>query len=584
MSLIAGIYSRKQGVPVAEAHREHLRSSLSRDADDLLTESSSEQCFMVKVDLGAFGSAGHFDDGDGNFAMLTGEPLLAGNDRPDRVEDLRTISNSFKTRQHDALSQSRGSFTVADYSDDTLTLVTDRIGIRPVYYWMNDDILVFASALRVLETMPAIPMVMDLRAVTETAGLGYAIGDRTAYKGIHWLGPAGIIRAEGGKVEISAYADWNDIPVSKKSEDEMLREAYECFTRAVSIRQRGDTGAIAYLSGGLDSRCVTASLRAQAPNVYTFNFARENTQDQIFGRQYAEKAGVIHSELPRQTGDQVPDYSLMLARAWNASEFRNASPVERPGLAWSGEGGSVNLGHVHVGPRVPHFMRSGDYNGGAQEFLVKDEILLPTKLFRSSIRDSVSTLIRDGIVEQMEGYSCPDPARKFYLFMLLNDQRRKLTKHFEDLDLHRMEFQLPFFDADFVEMIMTVPLDLCVRHKFYVKWLELFPAPAAEIAWQSYPGHVPCAIEPPPDAGYQWDRELIRKERAVLKRELKSRGAALLSAKDFPSEILDRTRFGIALTTYFTGLRDYGYLVQTAEVFHKYWKKCSGKYSPIGEQ
>lgn len=536
---------------------------------------------MIKVDIGAFGSNGHFDDGRGNFSMLAGEPLLDGNDLPDRGDDLLAINQSFRSGRSDLLARSRGTFAVADHSHGKLTLATDRIGVRPLYYWANDELLVFASVLRVLEGMSVIPKVMDLRSVTEIAGLSYAIGDRTAYTGISWLGPGGLIRAEGSRVEVSSYADWNDIPISEKGEDELLRDAYECFTSAVSIRQRGDVGAVAYLSGGLDSRCVTAALRAQAPNVHTFNFARENTQDQLFGRQYAEKAGVIHSELPRQTGDQTPDYSLMLSKAWSASEYRKSSPVERPGLAWSGEGGSVNLGHVHVGPRVPQFMRSADYDGGAEEFLVKDEILLPTKLFRRNIRNDLSTLIRRGIVEQMGGYSCPDPARKFYLFMLLNDQRRKLANHFEDLDLHRLEFQLPFFDSAFVELIMSIPLDLCVRHKFYVKWLEFFPPPVAATAWQAYPGHVPCSIESTTDAGYQWDSKLIKNERSVLRRSLKQRGAALLRASDFPAEILDRARFAMAMSTYYAGLRDYGYVVQTAEVYYRYWKKCSGIYKPV---
>ena len=95
-----------------------------------------------------------FDDGSGNFAMLAGEPLLAGNDAPDRSEDLRTISSEIEQRQYHALANSRGTFAVADHRGHTLTVATDRIGVRPVYYWSNEDIFVFSSVLRVLESMP----------------------------------------------------------------------------------------------------------------------------------------------------------------------------------------------------------------------------------------------------------------------------------------------------------------------------------------------------------------------------------------------------------------------------------------------
>lgn len=586
MSFFAGIYSLIDGVSPPDAACAELRNAISRDADEVIVEFSSEWCYFAKVDIGAFGSKGHLDDGAGNFSMLTGEPLIPGTQRSGRESDLSAIRESLVSAQPELLARSRGVFSAADYRANgaTLTLMTDRLGIRPVYYWVGDEFLIFSSTLRVIEAMTLVPKKMDLRAVTEIAALSYAVADRTPYCGVKLLGPGGLLTAGAGKVVVSTYSDWNDIAVLEKSEVELISELYDCFTDAVAIRQRGDSGAVAYLSGGLDSRCVAAALGEQARHVHTFNFARENTQDQLFGSQFAEKAGLIHSEVPKQAGDLTPDYSLLLANAWKASKNRDTAPVGRPMLAWSGEGGSVALGHVHIGPEVPQLLRAGETDAAIAEFLTKDEIALPLKLFRTNIRGTMASLVLESIAEQTETYSCADPARKFYVFMMLNDQRRKLAGHFENLDTHRLEFQLPFFDMSFVELVMSIPLDLCVQHKLYVKWLELFPKSVTSVAWQAYPGHVPCPVAAPEGLSYQWDSGYLGTERQALKRSLVRRASTVLKAKDFPSEILDKMRFRVALAAYAAGLRDYGYLVETAEVYYKYWNKCSGNYMPLPAQ
>jgi len=65
--------------------------------------------------------------------------------------------------------------------------MADKLGIRPLYFWADDDVIVFASALRILEELPLVPKQMDLRAVTELVGLGAPLADRTPYSGISLL-------------------------------------------------------------------------------------------------------------------------------------------------------------------------------------------------------------------------------------------------------------------------------------------------------------------------------------------------------------------------------------------------------------
>lgn len=580
MSIIAGIYSMKRGVGVPSDICDDLKASVSRNVTDERIVFADERSFFVKVDLGAFVGAGHYNDDEGNITLLAGEPLI-DNGGEDRSGDLITIRAEFATENYSVLNNSRGVFCLADHNGQSgrLRLATDKLGIRPLYYWHNGEILIFASALRILESISFIPKRMDVRAVTEIASLGYALADRTPYCDIFVLRAGEILEVKDSVISHNNYARWNEIPCSDADENEILNELFKRFETAVSVRIGSDDITTAYLSGGLDSRCVVAALCRQNVKVHTFNFARANTQDQLLGRFYAEKADVLHTELPKRAGDQVPDYSTLMANASHGSSRWLSMPPQRPSVVWSGEGGSVDLGHVHLAGKIVEYMRDGNEEAAIDEFMRLEDIYLSPKLLKSGLAIDPSEMVRKGIREELDKISSFDAARRFYLFLMLNDQRRKLAGHFENNDLHRLEFQLPFFDSSFVEFIVSIPVDLCIEHKLYVKWLGLFPNSVREVAWQSYPGHEPCPLPVPDGFSYQWDEAYQAEQRSSLKHSLIDKAKTMLRAKNFPAEILSKRNIRLAVLAHRTGIRDYGYVIETAAIFYGYWVKCNGEFS-----
>ena len=142
-----------------------------------------------------------------------------------------------------------------------------------MYFWINDEYAVFASALRILEDVDLIPKRLNVRAVTEIVGLGYALGERTPYADICMVRAAEVITIGEQEVSRQKYWHWDEIEPSTASEDELLAELYSRFNKAVARRLRNDRATAAYLSGGLDSRCIVAALRDKNAQVHTFNFA-----------------------------------------------------------------------------------------------------------------------------------------------------------------------------------------------------------------------------------------------------------------------------------------------------------------------
>ena len=125
---------------------------------------------------------------------------------------------------------------------------------------------------------------------------------------------------------------------------------------------------------------------------------------------------------------------------------------------------------------------------------------------------------------------------------------------------------------------MATPLDWCLRHKFYVKGLSQFPPAVTAVPWQAYPGHEPCPLPAPPELGYQWDDSYQASEDASQKQRVKQQAFALLRAKDFPDQILNRRNLRLAAWIHARGWRDYRYAFEAAQTYHTYSRRCGGEF------
>ena len=125
--------------------------------------------------------------------------------------------------------------------------------------------------VRILEECPLVPKKMDLRAVTEMVGLETPLADRTPYAGHISVeacrGPANNERRSSR----NRYWRWDEIEVSSEPEKSRLASVYKSFQIAVNRRIRNDKATTAYLSGGLDSRCLVTALEHSGVRLRTVN-------------------------------------------------------------------------------------------------------------------------------------------------------------------------------------------------------------------------------------------------------------------------------------------------------------------------
>lgn len=585
MTILAGAFARRPRGIVPPSLSDALYGAVSRDPRDDPVVFSDHRVYMVKVDIAAYGSPAVHTPPDGSASMLAGQPLLAatggGARGRSRIQDLAVLHDSLSRGNPGVAALTRGVFSLVHYlpgtgGDARLTLLADRLGVRPLYYWLGPEYVVWTSALRIFEALPDVPRHMDVRAVAELACLGQPLGSRTPYHGIHLLRAAEVVTVESDRTRQTQYWRWDTVALSTQSAHAQLARIRDQFVDAVSCRSRTDTLTASFLSGGLDSRTVVGTLRSIGVGVRTWCFGVTGTQDQVLAGLFARAAGTDHREAPMRLDEELRFSDLMAAAL--AGVDGEAAPPERPRLVWSGDGGSVPLGHVYLTSAIVDRLRAARTDSAVDLYLHQQQAFVSRHLLQPAVGRSLGALLHQGVAEELADLRCEDPGRGMYLFLLLNDQRRHLTAHFEDIDRHRVELQLPFYDGEFLQAVMETQVDWGLYHRLYLDWLRLMPPVITSVPWQTYPGHLPCPLPLPTGVKYQWDLSTDRAVKRSRKRPLLTRARQILAAASFPRELLRRERLRLATWLYHAGLRDYGYVIQQAGLFYRYWDRCGGRW------
>lgn len=568
MTIFCGAYSLDPRHALPDDLTAELRRHVSRNGADQPTEYRSARSYLAQVDIGAFAGEGALRTDAGGYTVVAGEPLLTDGDTdPDwhRGRDLALLHPALGSDDpYAALRRAAGTFCGVhhDAARDEIILFVDKLGVRPLYLWVGPQFVVFATALRILEAVGQVSKRFDLRGVTEIAALSYALADRTPYAGIAMLRAGEAVRVGSGGVQRELYWRW-DGATETLGYDDGVKRGYDAFIAAIARRQRRPGVAAAFLSGGLDSRVIVGGLAAGGNQVHTVNYAPDGSQDQVFAQLVADQLGLRHTQIQTNADNVGQGYRKDAVGAWIKSTF----PSGRPPVLWSGDGGSVGLGHVYMTPQIVAAMEGGQDRAAIALFTQG----IPQRIIKRSSVGMVADLTAKGVAEELATIESPDPGRRFHLFLMANDQRRHLAQHFEDIDVERIEFHLPFFDADFMASVLRLPNDWFMAHRYYMDWLKHFPNGLDGIPWQAYPGHIPCTLPSPPGLKYQWDVYYDKKMYAQMRRQHAASGHRMLAAARFPDHLISRPVLRLASMLTASGLRDYTYLIKTAGIYQRYW-------------
>jgi asparagine synthase (glutamine-hydrolysing) len=217
--------------------------------------------------------------------------------------DTEVIVHAWEAWGEDCVSHFRGMFAFAlyDRNRETLFLARDRLGVKPLFYTiLTDGTLLFGSELKSLMVHPDIDREIDPCAVEEYFALGYVAEPRTIFAGTKKLAPAHTLTIRRGRAlpEPVEYWDVRFTLASRIPLDEACAELNRRLEESVRLRMISDVPLGAFLSGGVDSSAVVATMaRISGTPVNTCSIAFDDPafDESRFAQEVADRYRTRHS-------------------------------------------------------------------------------------------------------------------------------------------------------------------------------------------------------------------------------------------------------------------------------------------------
>jgi len=231
--------------------------------------------------------------------------LMGRGHRFSTVCDTETLLHLHEEEGVGGLHRLRGMFAYAlwDSRREELLLVRDRFGKKPLYYAHLPEGLFFASEIKSLRAA-GIPLPTDPEALKLYFLLGYVPDPYSAYQTVRKLEPGSwlLYRADGS---VTRGRYWN-LPVPEAHEQpgfsaqDACQRLRQTFDEAVRLRLIADVSLGAFLSGGIDSSLVVASMARQSPDpvkTFSIGFEESSYNELEYAALVARRYGTDHHEL-----------------------------------------------------------------------------------------------------------------------------------------------------------------------------------------------------------------------------------------------------------------------------------------------
>jgi asparagine synthase (glutamine-hydrolysing) len=195
--------------------------------------------------------------------------LIAKGHRFETSSDTEVILQSYLAKGERCIDDFEGqwAFAIWDSRNQKLFLSRDRLGVRPLFYWNQNNTFLFASEIKSLLAHPSVLRELDYSALDQIFTLWCTVPPKTVFRGICELPPGHSLTVADGKLSVRRYwqLDYSDDSktreLEKRSDQEIAEQLLDLLLDATRLRLRADVSVGTYLSGGLDSSLITALTR-----------------------------------------------------------------------------------------------------------------------------------------------------------------------------------------------------------------------------------------------------------------------------------------------------------------------------------
>ena len=235
-----------------------------------------------------------------NFPELR-ENLVAKGHTFTTQSDTEVILHLYEEYGTGCVSKLNGIFAFALWNkqSQTLFLVRDRLGIKPLHYCEYAGGLIFASELKAILQHPLVEARLNLDGLNKYLTYEYVPAPHSMFQGIKKLKPGHWLVYSRGKTEVQQYWDipLDEMGISYKREEEHAEELLHRLREAVRMQLISDVPVGVLLSGGLDSSAVAVLAAQAAPGQiqsFSIGFQEPFFDETHYSQKMARMIGTQH--------------------------------------------------------------------------------------------------------------------------------------------------------------------------------------------------------------------------------------------------------------------------------------------------
>ena len=421
--------------------------------------------------------------------------------------DTEVLPHLYEDLGTEFVTRLRGMFAVAiwDEGRQRAVLARDRLGIKPLYYAVCDDIVVFGSELKSVLSSGLVGPRLDYDAVEAYLTLGFVPGPRTILAGVRKVLPGERLVVESGRVTVDRYWNYPLPEPEPASPDEWRERLLAALDESVGLHLMSDVPLGAMLSGGLDSSLIVGLMaRRMSSPVETFSVGFAGSTNELAdARLVSSTFGTNHHELELPLDQEVDLAELV----WHLDEpladlsslgFHALSQLAREHVtvALSGQGADELLGG-YSRHRAATFMRTWNRLPGPLRKLTKrgatgsrrvqrlaelaelDPVdrFVATRELAPDLQDvwrqprsSPGSAASRAVAERFPT-SIQDPLDAILYLDANLGLADDMLHYFDRMSMaHSLEVRVPFLDHELVQLCAAIPRSFKV-HRGTTKWL-----------------------------------------------------------------------------------------------------------------
>jgi asparagine synthase (glutamine-hydrolysing) len=196
------------------------------------------------------------------------------------------------------------AFVIYDSKKDTLILFRDRVGVKPLFYYFNNGLFLFASEIKAFHQHPAFIKEIDLNSLALFLKFGYFPTPLSVFKHTSKLLPGHYLSLNFKTKNVTLNKYWDIIdfynkPKIKYNANVAIDELEKLLISSCDYRMVSDVPVGVFLSGGFDSSLVTAILqknRTEKLNTFTIGFREDGFDESQHASAIAQYLGTDHNE------------------------------------------------------------------------------------------------------------------------------------------------------------------------------------------------------------------------------------------------------------------------------------------------